>query len=253
MDNTPFILGHRGASRLAPENTLEAFALALVCGAEGIEYDVQLSLDGAPMVFHDDELDRTTSGSGPMTTHLRRHLRDLDAGTWNGRTCRIPDLEEVLEGGYGIHDLELKVPPAGLDADRRGRLAEACVPAFLETLHRGVIDARSAVTSFDLELLSKVADRWSEVPFGPLAEDIPGWERLCAWAFPRRPSVLALRAPLLPLLAPDGALPHPWSESRLWLWGLPDDDPRPWLAWNPESVLVDDPARAEALLASDSF
>ena len=84
----------------------------------------------------------------------------------------------------------------------------------------------------------------------PLVEDAPGWERLCGWRFPRRPSVLALRAPLLPSLAPGGTLPRPWSESRLWLWGLPDDDPRPWLAWTPEAVLVDDPPHAYTRLTA---
>lgn len=251
MMGAPRILGHRGASRLAPENTLAAFRTAVESGADGIEYDVQLSRDGRAMVFHDDDLDRTTSGRGPVAARSRAQLRRLEAGLWQGRTCRIPDLHEVLAGGFGIHDLELKVPSGGRLPTARSRLAEASVPAFLEAWRSGAIDSRSAVTSFDPGLLAEVAARWTEVPFGPLVEDIEEWDRLASASFPRPPAVLALRAPLLPRVAPEGTLPRPWSESRLWVWGLPHDDPRPWLAWGPESVLVDDPARARALLPTD--
>ena len=58
----PLIIGHRGASADAPENTLAAFALALEQGADGIELDVQLCADGVPVVMHDDTVDRTCDG-----------------------------------------------------------------------------------------------------------------------------------------------------------------------------------------------
>lgn len=247
----PRILGHRGASRVAPENTLAAFRTAMESGADGIEYDVQLSRDGHAIVIHDDDLDRTTSGHGPVGAWSRDQLRRLEAGPWKGGACRIPDLDEVLSGGFGIHDLELKVPSGGLLPSARTRLAEASVPAFLEARRRGAIDVRSAVTSFDLSLLAELAARWPEVPFGPLVEDIDDWEHLASVSFPRPPAVLALRAPLLPRVAPGGILSPPWSTTRLWLWDLPRDDPRPWLAWGPESVLVDDPAHTRSLLPMD--
>ena len=58
------ILGHRGASGHAPENTLEAFKLAMDMGAEGFELDVHLSKDGELVVIHDETVDRTTNGKG---------------------------------------------------------------------------------------------------------------------------------------------------------------------------------------------
>src|SRR5215211_2975476 len=64
----PLILGHRGAPRGAPENTLRAFRLALEEGADGVELDVQPSADGVPVVLHDDTLDRTTDATGDVAT-----------------------------------------------------------------------------------------------------------------------------------------------------------------------------------------
>ena len=58
------ILGHRGASGYAPENTLEAFRLAMDMGADGFELDVHLSKDGELIIMHDERVDRTTDGSG---------------------------------------------------------------------------------------------------------------------------------------------------------------------------------------------
>lgn len=63
MDKTK-IFAHRGASGYAPENTLEAFALAVSQKADGIELDVQLTRDGVPVVIHDETIDRVTSKTG---------------------------------------------------------------------------------------------------------------------------------------------------------------------------------------------
>ena len=57
--NTPLIIGHRGASAVAPENTLAAFREAIAVGADGIEFDVRLTRDGFPVVIHDSSLRRT--------------------------------------------------------------------------------------------------------------------------------------------------------------------------------------------------
>ena len=62
----PRLFAHRGASRDAPENTIEAFDLAVREGAERLEMDVHATSDGQVVVFHDAELDRTTSGTGPV-------------------------------------------------------------------------------------------------------------------------------------------------------------------------------------------
>ena len=59
----PLVIAHRGASGLAPENTMAAFRLATALGADGFELDVQLSADGQPVVIHDARVNRTTGRS----------------------------------------------------------------------------------------------------------------------------------------------------------------------------------------------
>ncbi len=95
----PLIIAHRGASAVAPENTLAAFRAAMEAGADGIELDVIRCRSGELMVVHDDTVDRTTDGSGLVRTISRDNLHMLDAGSWFGPEYagqRIPTLEEVL-------------------------------------------------------------------------------------------------------------------------------------------------------------
>jgi glycerophosphoryl diester phosphodiesterase len=96
----PLVIGHRGASADAPENTIAAFELALEQGADGIELDVHLSADEHPVVIHDFTLERTTDGAGPVSGHRVRELKRLDAGGWRDRRFRgqrVQTLQEVLE------------------------------------------------------------------------------------------------------------------------------------------------------------
>jgi len=74
--------GHRGLPTSAPENTLSALRAAAAHGLRWVEFDVQLSADGEPVVMHDDTLDRTTSGAGPVSAQPLAALRALDAGAW---------------------------------------------------------------------------------------------------------------------------------------------------------------------------
>ncbi len=100
------IIGHRGASGQAPENTVASFDLAVAQGAEAFEFDVRLTADGIPVVFHDPTLDRTTDATGPLAARTLADLRHVDAGArftpgraeFPHRGCgvRISTLEEVL-------------------------------------------------------------------------------------------------------------------------------------------------------------
>ncbi len=106
------VLGHRGASAYAPENTLAAFNLAFEMGADGIELDVTLTKDGVPVVIHDDTVDRTTNGTGAVKALTLAQLKQLDASyTFEKyRGEKIPTLEEVLNGvgKRGMVNIELK-------------------------------------------------------------------------------------------------------------------------------------------------
>lgn len=97
---TPLILGHRGASAYAPENTLAAFHLAHELGADGIELDVQLTRDKVPVIIHDDTVDRTTDGKGRVSEMTVAEIRRLDAGSWKSEEYGgepIPTLAQVFD------------------------------------------------------------------------------------------------------------------------------------------------------------
>ncbi|MCD4688775.1 MAG: hypothetical protein K8R55_05510 [Desulfuromonadaceae bacterium] len=151
-----FIWAHRGASALAPENTLAAFRMAEAAGADGLELDVQLSGDGVPVVLHDETLDRTSDGQGPVAKIPLGELKRLDAGSWfstafTGET--IPTLQEVLcWGGSRLRfNVEIKDSTAA--------------QAVLD-LSRCYQQASIVVSSFDHDLLCKLR---CSAPLLPLA------------------------------------------------------------------------------------
>jgi glycerophosphoryl diester phosphodiesterase len=78
----PRIIAHRGGGVLAPENTLAALRFARNLGFAGVEFDVKLSADDVPILFHDDTLDRTTDASGPVAEILFDVMTRFDAGSW---------------------------------------------------------------------------------------------------------------------------------------------------------------------------
>jgi glycerophosphoryl diester phosphodiesterase len=86
-------IGHRGAKGYEPENTLVAFEKAIEMGADGIELDVHLSLDGHLIVIHDETIDRTTNGKGEVN---QLTLQELKSFSVDGKQ-KIPTLEEVLD------------------------------------------------------------------------------------------------------------------------------------------------------------
>lgn len=103
----PTNFAHRGASLIAPENTLEAFRLAARSGAGGLELDVHMTSDGRIVVIHDDTVDRTTEGTGLVRRMTLHEIRNLDAGyrftpdggtayPYRGKGVRVPELGEVL-------------------------------------------------------------------------------------------------------------------------------------------------------------
>jgi glycerophosphoryl diester phosphodiesterase len=125
--NWPVNFAHRGASGRAPENTLEAFRLAVEAGAGGLELDVHMTRDGEIVVIHDETVDRTTDGSGAVAGMTLGELRNLDAGyrfspdggstyPYRGRGFRIPTLAEVYEELPGVCvNIDIKEPQPGAE------------------------------------------------------------------------------------------------------------------------------------------
>jgi glycerophosphoryl diester phosphodiesterase len=151
---TPLIFGHRGASAYAPENTLAAFRLALEQGADGVELDVTLSADGVPVVIHDDTLDRTTTGKGPVSQLTLTELKTLEAGYSSkfgeqfAGQC-IPTLAEVFEacGAQPIINIELK-----RDRSPGRQLARRVV----DLIHANGRQGRVIISSFQFSSLGRL-------------------------------------------------------------------------------------------------
>ena len=135
-DEWPVNLAHRGASSLAPENTIEAFRLALEAGAGGLELDVHMARDGHIVVIHDATVDRTTSGTGAVSEMTIEELRRSDAGynfspdgaptrPYRGKGSRVPTLEEVLREFPGVAvNIDIKAGLPGIEAAVLGILRE---------------------------------------------------------------------------------------------------------------------------------
>jgi glycerophosphoryl diester phosphodiesterase len=119
MMSGAWIIGHRGASAEAPENTLAAFRRAAELGAAGFETDLRVTSDGEFLLLHDARVNRTTDGRGQVDELPLAALRRLDAGSWFDKKFageRIPTLDEALglagELGLRIY-LEVKAPLSG--------------------------------------------------------------------------------------------------------------------------------------------
>ena len=100
VSGPPWILGHRGTPKEAPENTLAGLRRAFDLGLDGVEYDLRACASGEAVVVHDATLDRTTDGAGPVREHTVRDLFGLDAGSWFARRFTgepVPLLDEALE------------------------------------------------------------------------------------------------------------------------------------------------------------
>jgi glycerophosphoryl diester phosphodiesterase len=115
------VIAHRGASGTCPENTLAAFRRAEALGAHMIELDVQLTRDREVVVLHDDTLERTTDGHGPLKRWTLAELRRLDAGSWFAPGFAgesVPSLAEVLDAVRLPVNVELKTDGAPGLVDR---------------------------------------------------------------------------------------------------------------------------------------
>lgn len=166
------VQAHRGASAVAPENTIAAFRAAAEQGAVWVEIDVALLADGTLVVIHDDSVDRTTSGSGNLGVLTRADLGRLDAGAWfDARFAgeRLSTLEEtvVALGELGLSaNVEIK-------HHQHHRSLDQLVAAVHQAISQRRPETRIMISSFDPEALSamhalepglQMAMLWSELP-----------------------------------------------------------------------------------------
>jgi glycerophosphoryl diester phosphodiesterase len=176
----PPVIGHRGAAGAAPENTLAGIRKARELGATWIEFDVKLTKDGDPILFHDDCLERTTDGRGAVATTTLANIRRLDAGGWFGAAfCGepVPTLQQALalcaELGLGIN-VEIKPCPK-----RETETAQVTVATLLELWPRD--GPPPLVSSFAPACLAVARDLAPKLPRGYLAGALPRrWRELMA-------------------------------------------------------------------------
>ncbi|MFF7640022.1 glycerophosphodiester phosphodiesterase family protein [Streptomyces canus] len=131
-------IGHRGVMGTEPENTLRSFVAAQQAGLDLIELDLHLSKDGALVVMHDTDVDRTTDGTGPIAEKTLTELRALDAG----RGERVPVFEEVLDAVRSPLQAEIK--------------DIAAARALAEVMLRRDLVSRVEVSSFHDEAIAEI-------------------------------------------------------------------------------------------------
>ena len=179
MTSTPLILGHRGASAVAPENTLAAFSRAMDDGADGIEFDVRLSRDHVPVVIHDSTLERTGSSQRSIHELTAAELQEIDVGSWFTKSRsnsavvsrstsysgeKLPTLAQVFNlfsSRSGMLYVELKC-----ESNERSYLATAVVKLIREY----GIENRVVVESFDLQAIVEIKNNGAGIRTAALFE-----------------------------------------------------------------------------------
>lgn len=168
----PSVIGHRGAARHAPENTLAGLRTAAEQGAPWVEFDVMLTADGTAVLHHDETLLRTTGLERQMAALPYADLAALDAGSWFGAGFAgeaVPTLEDALVclGRHGLGaNVEIKPTP--------GREAEtARVAARILQRHWPAGLPRPLVSSFKRASLAAMLEAAPELQRGLLVEELP--------------------------------------------------------------------------------
>lgn len=168
-------IAHRGAGRLAPENTLAAFRLGHRHGCRTFECDVKLSADGVAFLLHDTSLERTTSGSGVAGDRIWADLAALDAGSWHSAPYAgepIPTLETIAQFCIttgSLLNIEIK-PTPGVEVLTGQRVA-----AEAARLWRGQAQW-PLLSSFSADAVAAARDAAPALPRAWLLDALtPGW------------------------------------------------------------------------------
>jgi len=165
------IFAHRGASAYAPENTMEAFELAAEMGADGIEFDVQVSKDGKLIIHHDRKLGRTEEASGLVSDWNFSDLRALDVGSWfnlDFAGVQMPTPTEVVEhvGDRLLLNFELINDSFQLNG---------VGPLLVDLFRRMNLFSRAMISSFNPRALWQVKQMEPRITIGALWSPDENW------------------------------------------------------------------------------
>ncbi len=172
----PRWIAHRGAGKLAPENTLAAFRAGAALGWRAFECDVKLSADGVPFLLHDATLERTTNGQGPAGDQPWARLSRLDAGSWHSRSYAgepPATLEAVARyvqrNGFALN-IEIK-PTPGTEETTGAAVGRACA-----ALWAGQETPPLLLSSFRPEALAGAREAAPQLPRALLLDSLwNGW------------------------------------------------------------------------------
>jgi glycerophosphoryl diester phosphodiesterase len=235
---SPLIIAHRGASRVAPENTLLAFRRARELGADGIELDVMRCKTGEVVVFHDDDLRRMAGRRERIAQLSLRALRKIDLGA--GQV--VPTLEEVLGelGSQMLLNVELKIERV---------FDDGLVTATCAILARAELGSRLIISSFNPLALARCRQLAPSLPRGLLFSHDGSLPLRRAWA-------AGFVRPLA--LHPESALVDAAHLAAWWkrgyavnVWTV--DDPRELLALaalGVDGIITNEPDRTRSILAA---
>jgi glycerophosphoryl diester phosphodiesterase len=157
------VVGHRGFSGVAPENTVASFKKAMEIGVDMIELDVHLSKDGQVVVIHDDTLNRTTNGKGKVVSDTLNELKQLDAGSWFSSEFsgeKIPTLREVLELTRGRTTLNIELKKGDSGPYTIVDLADRA----LEEVEKAAMLNQVLFASFDSSAIESIREKNPRIP-----------------------------------------------------------------------------------------
>ena len=216
---SPLLLGHRGASADAPENTMAAFTLAIEQRADGVELDVWRCGTGEVVVHHDADTRRTAGAPLRVATASLSELRALDVGAWKARRFggeRIPLLSEVLAS----------LPDAIVNIELKSKgIPDLALPGAVARAVRGArAQRRCIVSSFDYLLLAVFRVVAPEIPCGVLFGEGRSWQaREALGTALLRPHAVHPQASLV-------------TEARAHVWGKRGLAVNPWTVDEPEEI-----------------
>jgi glycerophosphoryl diester phosphodiesterase len=238
----PLVIGHRGASAHAPENTLASFELAIRDKADAIEFDVKLSADKKIVIIHDPTVDRTTNGIGKVARMNLAALKELDAGgkfSENFKGERIPTLEEVFEqfGKQILMNVELTNYSTPFDD---------LVKRVVELVKAYKVEDRVIFSSFLARNLRLTRKLLPEVPCGLLVYS--GWLGLFPRWFGWKKRFQALH-PYLADVNPELVQSVHSSGKRIHVWTVNGKGELiRMLAYNVDGIFTDDPGMLRRLM-----
>lgn len=234
----PLFIAHRGISARYPENTLAAFIGAIDVGAHMIELDVCLSKDRHLVVIHDETVDRTTNGTGPVKTLTLAQLRKLDAGSWfdpRFHAERLPTLAQVLDTVKGRLMVNIEIKPEAFE--EKGP-ADAVERQVLDLVREKNMLEDVLVSSFEWQVLDNLRNLDPGIALGLLSET-PADENLLHWykrikGFSWHPDFRVLTQQQVNTLHHTGARVFPYAVDG-------EIDTRGMLAMGVDGLIVDDP------------